>query len=374
MKSIEGPETSGRLRQLRVILCAATALAAAGCVNPAFRESVGQFGTLTKATVATQNQRLAAVTASEQERIRADLARRRVQFALSRDCPYLMATAETEPPTDANVPVASESNAPATPDSDTTTEARQRAEVPRCRLVMIQTPGEAVAEAARYENIMSLTTALSNYSDSLVALAADSSADQKAFATSLSGLASSLGGLNGAIREAAGAPEQDLNAKLGAVATFVAEVGNLYFAHQRDRALREIIIKAGPFLERAVALLIEADQNLDLFERNKLLQTLTAAQRHEAQVAADHASSVAAIRAAQNEVYVALEAFNRANATVEPFRAIGVAHIRLVRAAQAGASAAELRAAIDAIIHLASTAHTTITTLQPSNGSSNNGN
>lgn len=350
----------------RWMLTAALGLAVTGCVNPAFRESVGQFGTLTKATAGAQQQGLAAVVAGEQERLRAGLARDRVQLALGRDCASALAVPDQDPPTEDNVPAAAETNLPA--------GAEQTAELPRCQLVAVQQGGEPIPQAATYENIVALSSALANYSDSLVALAAGASADQKAFADSLSQLATSVGGLNGAIRKAAGAPEQDLSQKLGAIAGFVAEVGNLYFAYQRDHALRQIIVRAGPFVERAVALLIEADQALQLFNDNRRLTDLRTAQREAQEAAANPRNSESQIRAAQNRLYASLDAYNRGTALVQPFRAVGVAHVRLVRAARSGASAAELRAAIEAILHLASTTRDTIATLRGANGSNDNAN
>ena len=67
---------------LRGFAAAALLLAAPACTSSAFRDSVGQFGTLTKAGIAAQNQRLTAITADEQERIRAELANGRADLQL----------------------------------------------------------------------------------------------------------------------------------------------------------------------------------------------------------------------------------------------------------------------------------------------------
>jgi hypothetical protein len=316
-----------------------------GCISPAFRDSVGQFGTVTKTTVTAQGQQLAAISATEQERIRAQLAANRVDLVLAPSC------AETLAPNDTGT-----ADPPA----------------PVCTLA--RADGTALTDAPRYEHILALGAALSAYADSLIALAADSSQDQKAFAGSLSALATSLGGLDGAIQRVTGGDRAASQPQLNAVATLVAEAGNLYFAYERSRVLKRIIIAGDPTVQRAVDLLTGADAGIDLYNRNALLLHLRATANNARRLAANPGTSATAMRAAQDALFAEVATYNRYAAGVQRFRAIGAAHTQLVRAARANASAADLAAAIQAIIHLAGTAHDTVTTLTPEQGSNNNGN
>jgi hypothetical protein len=336
---------------------AAIALAVSGCVSPAFRTSVGQFGTVTKAAATAQNQRLAAVTANEEERIRSDLVRNRIVLRFDQTCSERLAAAAAEaaaPPAPA---------APATPPSPE----------PECRLVPLH--GDApVEQAPRFEHIIALSGALSAYSDSLIALTADSTTDQKAFATSLSGLATSLGGLDAAIRAAVGEPAGQASAQFGEVAKLIAEAGNLYFAFERDRQLRNIIIKANPIVQHAVRLLSGADGDLTLNERTRLMRLLDDAEGQVSD-AINHKASDAALRAAEDRLFQRLAAYNNHGANLQGFAAIGVAHDQLATAAAAH-STASLQSAIEAIgalVHLATTAQQTVTSLNQNTGSPSNG-
>jgi hypothetical protein len=317
----------------------AASLVLGGCVNPAFRETTGQFGAMTKAAVSQQNARLAVIAANEAERIRADLAVNRRQLVLDPACGIEIAAEETLP-------------------------------APGCKLLISGQPSPTpIEQAPRYQNILDLSDALNGYADGLIALAADASKDDAAFAKSLSGLASSLGTLDGAIQKATGATAADRSAKYGAVATLVAQAGSLYFAYQRNRALKRIVIAGDPLVQEAVGLLSGVGAGIDLYDRKGLFDKLKAAQDRAQDAAADPTASVASVRAAQDDLFAALAAYNSYGADRRRFAAIGVAHAKLAAAARSGASLAEMKAAIEAVVRLASTARTTIETLQTKSGS-----
>ena len=327
-----------RTRSAVALKAAAAALliAAAGCTSPAFRESVGQFGTLTKAGVAAQNQRLAAITAAEQERIRAELASGQVDLRLARTC------ADT---------VTSQAPGPAA----------------ECRLV--RADGQPLEVAVSFENARALSAALTNYADSLIALAADPAQDQRAFTASINNLGTSLGRLEGEVRQATNAPADNSRAQIGAVAAVVAEAGNLYFGYRRSRALRRIILRADPIVQDAVGTLVQLQLRVRQYQRAPLMEQVRLAQSSAS--AAAHASppDPAALRAAQNTLFDRLAAYNATGADVEKFVAIGEAHAGLTRAAQEGASPEQMAAAIQAILHLAGTIHASAETLSGDNGS-----
>jgi hypothetical protein len=320
-------------------LAGIASLVAAGCVNPAFRETTGQFGAVTKAAVSQQNDRLAVIAANEAERIRADLAANRRQLVLDPACGLEIALDEAMP-------------------------------APECRLLVSGRPSPTpIEQAPRYQNILDLSDALNAYADGLIALAADASEDEAAFAKSLSGLATSLGSLDGAIQKATGATPADRSAKFGAVATLIAQAGNLYFAHQRNKALKRIVLAGDPLVQEAAALLSGVGAGIDLYDRKGLYAKLRSAQRQAQDTAADTSQSVEAVRVAQDDLFTALAAYNSYGADRRRFAEIGVAHAKLAAAARSGASLAEMKAAVEAVVKLASTARTTIETLQGESGS-----
>jgi hypothetical protein len=311
----------------------------AGCVNPAFRESVGEYGALTKASAAQQNGRVAAVAADEAERIRADLAARRVDLRLSADCAAALA--------EANAVLAADPGAQA----------------PTCSLV--ERGGKPVEQAPGFANIIALTGALADYSDTLILLAADSSADEAAFGQSVTSLGNALGGLDSAVRQATGAPAGAAGPEIGAVATLMAETGSLYLEQRRGRALKEIVIRADPLVQQAANLLSGVDDRLQLYYRADLARTMLNAQNAASAVVASPTSSEADIRTAQDALFAAVAQYNAQGADTLRFKAIGAAHAKLAQAARKGASAQEMAAAIEAIIHLAGTADATVNALKP---------
>jgi hypothetical protein len=345
---MEGQDVSGLGLRLRGAASAAVlALALAGCVNPAFRESVGEYGTLTQATAAQQTARLAQVAAEEEERIRADLANRRVNLRVSSACALRMGM-EAAGGGDAGAPAAA------------------------CTLV--QEGGKPVEAFPHFDHIVALGAALSGYAGNLVLLAADPSEDQAAFSQSVTSLGTSLGSLDGAVRKLAGAKGGDAGSRLAPVAAFMADAGSLYFANRRAQALKRLVVASDPLVQEATGLLAQADDQLALYTRAPLGQALMTAQTEASAVAGNPASSTAEVRAAQDKLFAALAAYNALDATTKPFRAIGNAHAKLAEAARKGASAAEMQQAIEAVIRLAGEADAAVKAIEIGGGSKTDGN
>lgn len=325
-----------RLRGRMLVLTTASALVLSGCISPAFRESVGQFGAATKAAMTAQSERLGRVSNNERDEIRQDLAERRAEIVF-----------------------------------DTTTCARliQGQEGGPCLLRV--RGGDPVATVARYENIAALGQALSAYGDSLVALAADSTEDQAKFASAVTAAGTSLSNLHDAIRKAGGAETNDLSGPIGAIAGLVGELGNLYFQHRRNAVLRRVIIAGEPAVHRAIGLLREAAIWAAQRERRLLGREAQQAGSQSRRVVNNPASSVADIRQAHSLFLDSVDAINRYDTQVRLFDALIEAHTRLVRAAQRGASTAELQAALESAIQLATTARNTITTIRQAGSTGN---
>jgi hypothetical protein len=318
------------------------ALFLTACVNPAFRESIGEYGALTKAAAAQQNARIAAVAAEEEERIRSGLAENRVDLRLKPDCAARLLT-----------------------------DPAGGGEAPTCTLVA--QGGKEIEQAPGFANILALTGALSDYADNLVALAADSTADQAAFAQAVQSLGTSVGNLDGAVRAATRAPPGQDGAKIGAVAALLADAGNLYFAQRRAAALKRIVIASDPVVQDATRLLSGVDDRLQLYYRSELASVLLSAQANASAVAGTPSSSTQDVRAAQDALFQALAAYNNQGADTLRYKAIGEAHGKLAAAARRGASPAELRDAISAVVQLAATAGTTIHTLEGDRGNGRHG-
>ena len=260
-------------------------LAVTGCSTSRFTQTAGQFGSLTRSAAEQQNARLVAVAGGELERYRQRLAETKAELKF-RDCAQTLADAPPDPTTAVVKPF------------------------PRCRLMERMSPGEfqELAPDLHFENIAALNSALVDYAGGLVLLAADASKDQQAFAASVSNLASSLGGLDGAIRKVTGASEGNSATQFNAVGTLVAKLGNLYFAAHRQNVLKKMVIEADPLVQRATAILGDADSQLDLYDRLPLYQAVVNAQEHADQVR--KLGDVAAIRSAQDKLFEAVERFN----------------------------------------------------------------
>lgn len=324
-----------RPRRAAGLALLATALALSGCSTGRFTQAAGEFGTQTRTAAQLQNQRLVAVAADEKERFRQGLADAAADLRIA-DCARTLA---------AGVP-----------------DAQEAAEKPvrRCRVVLRSGPGQfgELPPDTRFDNITALNTALVNYAEGLERLAADATKDKEAFTGSVVRLATSLGGLDGAVRKVAENGKDDAGAatdkaRLSAIGTLVAKAGNLYFAARRQAALKEIIIAGDPLVQRATAILGDADSQLDLYDRVPLYAAVIEAQQQAD--AARSGGDAAAIRKAQDRLFAAVEAFNGYRLDRSRFAAIAAAHARLVEAARSGASAAELQQAIVAVLDLAST-------------------
>ncbi len=301
-------------------------LAFSGCSTSRFTQTAGQFGALTQTAAEEQNKRLGAVAADEIERYRQSLAENKTDLKM-RDCSATLADPAVAP-----IKL-----------------------IPRCRLTERVSQGEyrELAPDVRFENITALNSALADYANGLALLAADASEDQQTFTASVSNLASSLGGLDGAIRKVTGASEGDSAAKFSAVGTLVAKLGNIYFASRRQSVLKLMIIEADPLVQRSTAILGDADSQLDLYDRLPLYEAVVKAQQNADETRAG--SDINAIRSAQDRLFTAVERFNAYQIDRSRFAAIGAAHTKLVDAAKAGATVKDLHAAIVAIVDLAST-------------------
>ncbi|HMG48680.1 MAG TPA: hypothetical protein VK614_14625 [Allosphingosinicella sp.] len=332
---------ASRLRKLTAT--AAIALAVSGCVSPAFRESVGSFGAATKAAVTAQRQEIASLQVREQAEQREALVTGWTVLELTDGCAEMLRN--TVPP------------------GETPPEA------PQCALT--RHGSTEALQAYGYRNIVALDDALSAYADSLIALAADNTASQAAFAGSLTSLATSASNLNDAIRQASGQAEAALGPKLTAIAGLVGELGNLYFAHERNRVLRKVIREGEPIIRRAIEVLAQTAAVIAREQRTALgLDNLQGRASDLALGRRDQAE----LRRAQQQLFVAVDSFNRLGANKHLFDEMATAHRTLVQAARQGASAADIQAAFDAIIHLATTAHNTVTALGADTRSTSNAN
>jgi len=322
-------------RAARTAIAAAILIGLSGCAtSTAFRNSVGQFGTLTKAGTNAQNARLAAIVADDQERIRAALAAGHVDLRLDPTCAATLTSQETV--------------------------------APPCRLV--RADGQALEQPVEIDNILALSAALGTYADGLIALAADSTDDQAAFTSSINSLGTSLGKLEGEVRTATGGAPGSSRTEIGAVAAVVAEAGNLYFGYRRSRALQQIVLTGDPIVQEAVATLVRVQLRIRQYDRSTLFAQVQAAQQRASQLAHDPGAGAADLRTAQNALFTALAAYNAAGGDVAKYVAIGEAHGALAEAARAGASPGQMAAAITAIMHLAGTIHDSVETLEGDGG------
>jgi hypothetical protein len=316
----------------KAVAVAATLICLSGCINTAYRDSVGQFGTLTKASVAVQDERLTALTADEQERIHAALAANHVDLRFSTDCTLLLL-----PPDPA-------------------------ATAPRAPCTLVDINNKPIERVPTYANIKALGQALSDYSDNLILLAADTTKDQEAFSTSVTGLATSLGNLDGAIRKATGAAPGTTGAKIGAIASIVAKAGGLFLAAERGRVLKKIVIAADPLVQEATGLLADVDDRLDLYDSAGLLKAATEAQVNASRLASNGASPDD-LRAAQDVLFARVADYNARSGEQQRYLAIGVAHGKLAEAARSGSNV-DFEAAINAVLDLASVTSSAIETLK----------
>ncbi|NJM50899.1 MAG: hypothetical protein HC843_08465 [Sphingomonadales bacterium] len=301
-----------------IIFCALSLLLGGCATSDAFRSSVSEFGALTSTATATQNASLNIIIADEEERLAAQLAASRAELLLSvPDC----------------LP----------PDAGGT---------PPCKL--IRRDGKPLEEAARFAHIIALGEALEDYAANLELLASDAAEDKAAFKDAVGNAASSLAGLDSAIRDAAKIEKDDnVETKLGAVGSIAASLGILFLETKRAAALKAMIIKADPLVQQASAQLQTAYSIDRLYKQTGLLRTVQAKQNAARGITSDPASSTSDVRAAQTELFEIVKEFNEAAKGENRFAAIGRAHGDLARAAQAGASKKNLLAAAKSLFELA---------------------
>lgn len=361
MHKIADVAMASRPHRWKALAAVTAALLVPACGSPSFRASVGEFGTLTKASSTAFDQRLDAIGRAEAERVRAELAATRSDLRFSDGCALLMnPRGDVEEDDDAgNGDVARTAPRAAGP-------ATAR---PLCEVGVFQGAGrplQRLPETPRFAHIRSLTAALASYGASLALLAGDTQDQQKEFATAVGGVATSVAGLDAAIRDALGAQPGTSARDLGAIANLASRLGNLYLEHRRDRTLRQVIIAADPFIQDAVRLLTGASAAGDLFELQAAHGRLRAAR--EAADPNRPANAGPALRVAQDRLFEAVAAYNNLAVPSRGFVAIGAAHRDLAAAARAGASEADLLRAIQTLLDLASTTHQTITTLRGDGG------
>jgi hypothetical protein len=311
------------------LVCAAV-LVLPGCTVDRYRNAAGQFGELTAVTTADQTARLNAIVAAEEDRYRQSLADERASLRLM-DCAALLAGPDEGMP------------------------------APNCRLVRLGADGKVQDLPPKVElsSILALSDALNGYAQGLVVLASDTSADNQRFADSVGALATSLGGLDGAIRKVRGKAPAASDAKLSAVAGVVAQLGNLYLNGKRAAAIKRIILAGDPLVQEAVRLLAASDDQVALYEGAGLYDALRQAQQNaEAALAT---GDPVTIRAAQDRLFDALAAYRGSALDIRRFQAVGSAHARLVEAARQGASLKELQAALESLLALASAVQETTT-------------
>ncbi len=295
-------------------------LLSACATSSGFRSSVSEFGQLTGAAAAAQNESLNVIIDDEQERVAAALAKERVDLVLARpDC--LPPVAGGTPP-----------------------------------CIVKRRDGKPLETAASFSHILELGDRLERYAANLVELSGDASRDKAAFRDAIGNAANSLASLDSAVRDAAKADQNpQVTQRLGAAAEIAASIGNLYFEHRRSKALKSIIIKADPILQEATGLLQQAYSMDQLYKQTGLLLGVQAAQVEVRRVAANPATSDSDMRRAQANLFRIVDMFNEAGEGEERFDAVGRAHAQLAAAARNGASAEDLLLVAQSLFALAQT-------------------
>lgn len=288
-----------------------------GCAGEQFLTSVSGFDEATNAAVVVQSDQLEAFSETQSEKIRSSLAEGRVDLRISGGCANLVGVAFR---------------------------------ISDCQIVRFDE--EKLEQPFVGENILALGAALGDYASSLGRLAADASKDADAFSKSLSDLAVSLGRLDGAIDKAGGGSVVDAE-KFGAVATILAEAGNLYFEQSRMSKLKKIIIESDPFVQEATKLLSGAYEALRLDTMGEAFARLNDASDAAIEEVATATSTPAQIRKKHDALFSELAAFKRRAAIRNSFSALGEAHKALKMASESGASSDDLKVAILRIIESA---------------------
>ncbi|WP_347302462.1 hypothetical protein V5740_10685 [Croceibacterium sp. TMG7-5b_MA50] len=315
----------------RVTAAGAAAMLAAilaGCTTDRFVPLAGQFGALTRDAAEEQNERLAVVIAEERERSREALTERAADLRAA-DCTQAIA----------GIRVAM---AAALPQSTATCRVIER----EANGTLVELPSEL-----RFDNIAALNDALAGYAEGLILLAANSAEDEAVLTQSVSELTIAIGELDGAIRAATGDESATSTDRIDAAGGLLARLGTTYMTARRQAVLKRLILEADPLVARATSLLGGTDGALDLYD--SVARYAAIEQAVEAAGAARSAGDPAALGEQQAALFDAVETYNAYPAEERRYAAIGAAHAGLAAAARAGADAADLSAAAQAVIGLA---------------------
>lgn len=230
----------------------------------------------------------------------------------------------------------------------------------KCRLV--DGSGATLADAEKYAGLSELGDQLIAYSDALVALAADHTADATAFSTSLAELAKSLATLEALLAQKSGATAIS-PAKFAAVATVFDRLGNLYEEQARTNALRRLIIAGEPTISASIGALKEADVQVKISRLARLRKAVEADSfaLNDAIAAGKPLESLTVLQAKVFDGYARLRADAEAKSS---FDFLAEAHRNLVKAARANASGKDLMAAIINIADTAKVIRTAVEALQ----------
>lgn len=300
---------------MKNIFAAILVTSLSGCAGEQYLTAVSGFDEATTAAVVVQKDQLEAFYEKEAERIRTSLAESRVELRI-KGCADLVGV---------------------------------NFQISDCQILRFD--GEKLEQPFAKENILALGAALADYSSSLGNLAADASEDADAFSKSLSDLAVSLGGLDGAIVKAGGGSVVEAE-QLGAVATIIAEAGNLYFEQSRVSKLKKIIIGSDPFVQEAASLLSAGYEALRFDTMADAFARLNSADESVSKAVTSGASSTE-IRKKHDALFAELAEFRTRAAIRDSFSALGEAHNLLAEASKSGASSDDLKVAILRIIESA---------------------
>ncbi len=309
-------------RAVKLMVLVPTALVA-GCVSTTYRESVAEFGEVTKAAVDLQSTNLKAIVDAENAVILRKFAVQRTDLQISGDCLPAVLNGATIQEVKAACPIEDGS-------------------------------GTKLRSAPDFAHILKLGDALGSYSASVAQLAKDSSEDRATFKKSLADAASEASKLEGALRKALEVegkpPATD---KLGVLAGIVGDVGGLLLEKQRVDALKSIIIEADPIVQESVVALQAAyiaERSYNTADRTRQLR---ASQSGLKGINANLGSTLEQRMAAQAHFIEIAENYVLLARAQDRFLRIGAAHSALKQAAQKDATKEDLKAGIRAVFEVA---------------------
>ncbi len=303
------------------MLTTAVAFTVTGCANQPFRAAVARFGAQTDVAMKAQSAELGQIIVGDRDRIRSALAESRASLRFNDECGAATATTE-------------ESFKPCTVRAFVSAQAGSR----------------DIEKVINISSIIELQDALAAYGENLALLAESASADNKKFAEAATGLATSVGKLDGAISKLAVSAPNVGAAKLGIVANAIAKIAGLAFAIQREHALKEIIRDTDPFVQKAIGLLDQADrQNVQILASQATRNADTLLEVYNS-AAAQQTSSTAERQAAINAVFESIDGVNILAQRQSQTLPLGRLHAALASAAARGASHRQLTEAIEQLI------------------------